>query len=95
LPGTLQLQCVQTDLHNLTIQVRRRSVFGEDRDRLRTLRLRLHDLNGLAPRRPLAVVDLSQVQHMPLHDPSSGATPVLDNAPVTVFLAVLDAGADV
>jgi len=44
-----------------------------------------HPAAGLA----LAVVDVAEIKHRPLHHPTAGATPAFDNAPVTVLLAVL------
>ena len=45
-----------------------------------------HPAPGLA----LAVVDLAQVQHRPLHHLAAGAALALDNAPVAMLLAVLE-----
>src|SRR5260370_10684685 len=44
-----------------------------------------------APRQFLRVVDLAQVQHVPLRHASPGDPRVLDNAPVAVLLAILPA----
>jgi hypothetical protein len=44
-----------------------------------------HPAPGLA----LAVVDLSEIKYRPLYHPTAGAALALDNAPVTVLLAVL------
>jgi hypothetical protein len=43
------------------------------------------------PRQFLGVVDLAQVQHMPLHHAPTGDPRVLDNAPIAVLLAILPA----
>lgn len=48
-------------------------------------------IDGLAPRRLLAVVDLPQIQDVMLYDAPAGAAPVLDDAPGAVILAVLAA----
>ena len=45
-----------------------------------------------APRGPLGVVDLPQIQHMPLHYPPVGDAAVLHHAPVAVLFAVFLAG---
>src|ERR1700674_1406815 len=39
----------------------------------------------------LAVVDLAQVQHLPLHHLAASTTLALDNIPVAMFFAVLEA----
>jgi hypothetical protein len=43
------------------------------------------------PRQFLRIVDLAQVQHVPLHHAPAGDPRVLDNAPVAVLLAILPA----
>jgi hypothetical protein len=45
--------------------------------------------NGPAPRRLLRVVDLSQIQNLPLNNPVSPHAPVLDEAPRAMNLAIL------
>lgn len=45
----------------------------------------------MAPGFPLAVVDLAQVQNMPLHYTPISQSVILDNAPTAVFLAIFDA----
>ena len=45
----------------------------------------------LAPCRSLVVVDLSQMQHMPLHRAPAGHTAVFNDAPIAVLLAVFAA----
>jgi hypothetical protein len=41
------------------------------------------------PRQFLRVVDLAQVQHVPLHHAPTADPRVLDNAPIAVLLAIL------
>jgi len=48
----------------------------------------IQDLDRLAPRQFLGVVDLSQVQQMFLHHAPAGNAPVLNNAPVAMLLPV-------
>jgi hypothetical protein len=47
------------------------------------------DFNRLAPRQLLRVIDLAEVEHMPLHYAPVGHALVLDNAEIAVLLAVL------
>jgi hypothetical protein len=49
-----------------------------------------HPAPGLA----LAVVDLAQIKHRPLYHPTAGVALTLDNAPVTVLLAVLTSSSE-
>src|SRR5262249_23694091 len=45
----------------------------------------------LAPSLALAVIDLAEVQHLPLHHLATGAALVLDNIPVAMLFAVFEA----
>jgi hypothetical protein len=49
----------------------------------------VEDLQGLAPARRLAIVDLSQIQHPALHDSAGLQAPAFLDAEVAVLLAVL------
>src|SRR5271155_5134400 len=49
----------------------------------------IEDLNRLAPRRSLAIVDLSKIQHLPLNHATIMNAPVLHNRPCPMSLAVL------
>jgi len=45
----------------------------------------------LAPGLMLGVVDLTQIQHLPLHHLAAGATLVLDNIPIAMLFAIFEA----
>src|SRR5262249_37037880 len=47
------------------------------------------NLDRPPPRQFLSVVDLTQIQHVPLHHAPAGDACVLDNAPVAMLLAIL------
>src|SRR5450631_1092998 len=47
-----------------------------------------------APSLALAVVDLAEIKHRPLYHSTAGAALALDNAPVTVLLAVLTSSSE-
>ena len=89
LTRTAQPQRLQLDPNHLAFQLRRLPVRRKQRHRLRTRRLAQH-LYGTAPRRPLSIVDLAQIQHLPLHHATARVPAVLHHAPVTVLLAVLE-----
>jgi hypothetical protein len=55
------------------------------------LRILVKRFDGSAPIVTLAVADLTQIQHLSLHHLATGTTPVLDDVPVAVLLAVLEA----
>jgi hypothetical protein len=42
----------------------------------------------------LAIVDLAQVQHLPLDHPAARATLALDNIPIAMFFAVFEASVE-
>jgi len=66
LSRTLELQLAQTNLHNVCC-ASGYPIIRKQRDLpLRTL---VENLDGLTSRFALTVVDLSQVQHLTLHDP--------------------------
>jgi hypothetical protein len=55
------------------------------------LRILVKRFDRTAPIVMLAVADLTQIQHLPLHHLATGTAPVLDDIPVVVLLAVLEA----
>jgi hypothetical protein len=48
-------------------------------------------LDALQPRRTLAVIDLTEIEHMPIDHTPAREPPLLGNAPITVLIAVFDA----
>ena len=84
-----QLQSAQLDLDHRAGQFRRLAVLREQGHLRRRAAVLIKDLNGLAPGRPLGVVDLPQIQHVTLHHPPVGHTTVLHHTPVAVLFAVL------
>ena len=91
MPRPAQPQSAEPDMHHIAIQSRRRTILGEQRDLSRFLASLVERFDRLAPCGSLAVIDLAQIQHLPLHRPPAGHPAVLDDAPVAVLLAVLAA----
>jgi hypothetical protein len=85
----VQLKVPQSHLHPIGRGLRQRALGGEKLDVLQSTTIFVENLNGPNPLRALAVVDLPQVKHRLLHDALAPATPVLNNRPVSVLLAVL------
>jgi hypothetical protein len=54
------------------------------------LRAFIEGLDHPAPSLALAVVDLAEIQHLPLHHLAAGAAPALNDIPIKVLLAVLE-----
>ena len=67
-----QLQPAQLDLHHCAGRLRRLTVCRKQGQRCRGAGVLVENGNGAPPRRPLGVVDLSQIQDMALHHPSVG-----------------------
>src|SRR5271170_3643277 len=76
-------------MHHIAIQRRRHPIVGEQRDLPAALAALVKCLDRLAPGGSLAVVDLAQIQHMPLHRATAGHPEVFHDAPVAVLLTVL------
>ena len=65
------------------------TILGKQGQRLGAARLRVENLDRLAPGLRLGRIDLAQIQDVPLHHPATVETLVLDDAPIEVCLAVL------
>ena len=85
----LQTEILDVDANRLAFQLRCFPIVGKQRHR-HWPRIPLQHLDRPAPGRPLAVVDLAEIEHLPLHHTPVAVAAVLDHAPVTVLLAVLE-----
>src|ERR1700686_1149909 len=84
-----QSHLAQSDRHHIAIERRGNTILGKQRNLFGLPGAFIEDLNRLAPRRFLAVVDLSEIQHLPLNHAAVVSAPVLYNGPCPMFLAVL------
>src|SRR3954471_5758068 len=91
LPWAAQAQTTEPDMHHITAQQRRCTILRKQRDLFATLPALVERLDRLAPGGALAVVDLAQIKHVPLHCPPAENPPVLHDAPIAVLFAVLAA----
>src|ERR1700760_3746280 len=91
LPGTTESQTTEPNMHHIALQRWRRTILGKQRDLFAGLPVLVERLDRLAPRSSLAVVDLAQIKHMPLHRPAAGYPTVLHDAPIAVLFAVFAA----
>ena len=78
-------------MHDIAIQWRWRTILGKERDLFAGLPVLVERHDRLAPGGLLAVVDLAEIKHMPLHRSSAGYPAVLHDAPIAVLLAVFAA----
>jgi hypothetical protein len=87
-----QLQLRQLDVDDRGIrQHSGAAVFWKQRQRPRLRGAFLEHLDRAPPRQLLCVVDLAQVQHVPLYHAPPGNPRALDNAPIAMLLAILPA----
>src|SRR4051812_15152341 len=91
LPWAAQAQTTEPDMHHITVQQRRCTILRKQRDLFATLPALVERLDRLAPGGALAVVDLAQIKHVPLHCPAAANPTVLHDAPIAVLFAVLAA----
>ena len=68
----------------------KRPVGGEQGQPCLPLAVPLEGLDAVQPRRLLAVVDLPEIQDVPIDHAPARTAALLRNAPIAVFLAVLD-----
>ena len=85
----MQLYVGHPNLNNLTIPRRRLPVIRKQSNLLRARVPILKDLDRPTPRVSLAIVDLTKIENVPLHNAPIRLTAVLHNAPVSVNLAIL------
>jgi hypothetical protein len=83
-----QSHAAQPDRSLVAWKRRRDALFREQRDLLRPSAV-IEDLDRPGRRRALAVVDLAEIQHMPLNHLPAPNAPVLHHRPTSMLLAVL------
>ena len=92
LPRPVQLHGPEPDLHPMALGViGQRPIGGEQGQLSGLLRPLVEGLDHPAPAFLLAVVDFAEIEDLALHDFAAGAALALDNAPLAVLLAVLEA----
>src|SRR5277367_5941710 len=90
LARAMQLHPIKPHLHAKALGVIRHRLLGWKQGKLPMSPARFVErFDLMTPRFALAVIDLTQIQKRPLHHPTARTAPAFDNAPVTVFLAVL------
>jgi len=91
LTGPLNLELTEPNLDGPSHLDGHEPIFGKERRGGINPRLGIENLDLLDPRRSLAVVDLAQVKHLALYDPTPGAALILGQAPIAMVLAILEA----
>src|SRR5277367_1559208 len=85
-----QPHLAQPNRNHVAIENRRDPILGKQRDLCR-LPAFVEHLDRSAPRRPLAVVDLPEIEHLSLNYAPTLGAPVLDDRPGPMHLAVFAA----
>ena len=75
-------------MHGLLRQLRGFPILRKQHHRMPPAARLVEHFDAPAPGRFLAVVDFSQVEHLPLHHTLRGPTTILHDAPITMLLAI-------
>ncbi len=95
LPRPVQFHRVEPDLHAVTIGAGRNlAIGGEQRQLPMPLAAFIKGFGQAVPSLELAVIDLAEIQHLPLDHLATGATLVLNDVPVTMLFAVFEASVE-
>src|SRR6516164_3382688 len=88
----MQLHRIEPHLHAVTIGAHRNlAIGGKQRQLAVPLAALIKGFDQLAPGIALAVIDLAEIQHLPLDHLATGATLVLNDIPVSMLFAVFEA----
>src|SRR5713101_100847 len=95
LPWAVQLHRIEPHLHAMTVGIGRNLAIGRKQRQLAVPPAPfIEGFDLLAPSFALAVIDLAEIQHLPLHNLAAGATLVLDDIPVAMLFAVFEASVE-
>jgi hypothetical protein len=92
LPRSVQLHRVEPHLHAITIGAfRNRAIGGKQRQLAVPPAPFIKGFDQAVPSPELTIIDLAEIQHLPLDHLATGATLVLDNIPISMLFAVFEA----
>src|SRR5712664_3813141 len=92
LPRPMQLHRIEPHLHAITIGAFRNLAIGRKQRQLAVpLATFIKGVDQAVPSLKLTIIDLAEIQHLPLHHLASGATLALDDIPVAMLFAVFEA----
>jgi hypothetical protein len=87
----MQRHRIKPNLHPMSLGVGGDRLIGGEQGQLRVpLASFIKRFDQIVPGCALTVVDLSEIQNLPLHDLTPSTPFALDDVPITVFLAVLE-----
>src|SRR6266853_1165445 len=88
LPRAMQLHGIEPHLHAMRLRMFGNAAIGRKQSQLRVAALAfVKSFNRTTPILMLAIIDLAEVQHLPLHHFAASTTPVLDDIPIAMLLA--------
>src|SRR6266849_8521845 len=92
LPRPVQLHRIEPHLHAVTIGACRSLAIGRKQRQLAVPPAAfIKGFDQAVPSLELTIIDLAEIQHLPLHHLASGAAFVLDDIPVAMLFAVFEA----
>ena len=92
LPRPMQFHRIEPHLYAVPLGPSGKPTVGRKKPQLGVaLRILVKRFDRTAPIVMLAVADLTQIQQLPLHHLAIGTAPILDDVPIAVLLAVLEA----
>jgi len=91
----MQLHGIEPQLHAMRLRMFGNAAIGRKQSQLRVAALAfVKSFDRTTPILMLAIIDLAEVQHLPLHHFAASTTPVLDDIPIAMLLAVLEASVE-
>ncbi len=92
LPRPMQFHCVEPHLHAVTVGACRNLAIGRKQRQLAVpLAAFVKGFDQMVPSLELAVIDLAEIQHLPLDHLATGAALVFNDIPVAMLFAVFEA----
>src|SRR6266852_3063215 len=92
LPRPVQLHRIEPHLHAVTVGACRNFAIGRKQRQLAVPPAAfIKGFDQAVPSLELTIIDLAEIQHLPLHHLATGATLVLDDIPVAMLFAVFEA----
>ena len=92
LPRPMQLHCIEPYLHAMCLRVFRNAAIGRKQSQLRVAACSfVKSFDRTTPIVMLAIIDLAEVQNLPLYHFAASTTLVLDDIPIAMLLAVFEA----
>jgi len=91
----MQLHCIEPYLHAMCLRVFRNAAIGRKQSQLRVAACSfVKSFDRTTPIVMLAIIDLAEVQNLPLYHFAASTTLVLDDIPIAMLLAIFEASVE-